>query len=194
MNTLGSGIKYQLHRANLAMTFLFLSGIDCYLVIPRQKGKTQSAIAIILWAYLFGTSNSEIMFLNKALTDANNNLARLKAQRDLLPAYMQSKELLDENGKIVKGTDNVQTIINPVQNNKIVTKPSASSKDKAKDIGRGNSQPIQMLDEVEFTNFIYEILMSSAPAYKTASYHAKRNRAVHCRLFLTTPKSQGRVA
>lgn len=46
---------------------------------------------------------------------------------------------------------------------------------------------IQFYDEVEFTPFIYNIIMASAPAYKTASAHAKRNRAVHGRVFITTP-------
>ena len=73
----GNGIPYQLHRANLAATFCFLMGIDHYLVIPRQKGKTQSTVAIINWAFLFGTSSSEMMFINKTQEDANNNLDRL---------------------------------------------------------------------------------------------------------------------
>lgn len=136
-----AGVRFQLNRGNLAMIFLFLSGIDSYTVLPRQKGKTQSAIAILLWAFIFGTSSSEFMFLNKTQEDANNNLERLKKQRELLPVFMQSREIINEIGKSEKGIDNVKSITNPVMGNKIVTKPKATSRESAKNLGRGNTQP-----------------------------------------------------
>lgn len=133
----GTGIPYQLNRGNLAATWCFVNGIDHYLVIPRQIGKTQSTIASLLWAFLFGTTNSEFMFLNKRQEDAVANLARLKAQRDLLPSYLQMKIEIDSDGKIAKGSDNVKSLSNLTTNNRIVVKPSASSDEKAESIGRG---------------------------------------------------------
>lgn len=179
----GSGIAYQLNRGNLASTFLYLLNVDHYLVLPRQIGKTMSTISILLWSFIFGTSTSEFMFINKSLEDANNNLGRLKAQRELLPAYLQSTEIINEEGKIVKGTNNVKSISNPVNKNKIVTKPSASSKMTADNIGRGNTQPIQYYDEVEFSPYIKTIIQAAGPAYNTASQNAKRNGGSFCRVF-----------
>lgn len=183
----GNGIPYQLHRANLAQTFCFLLGIDHYVVIPRQKGKTQSAIAIIDWAFLFGTTNSEIAFINKRSEDAINNLARLKAQRDLLPSYMQMKIAYDEDGDEVKERNNVKSLMNPTNKNRIVTKPSATSIQTADGIGRGNTQPIQYYDEVEFTPFIKTIIEAAGPAFVTAARNAKRNNSAYCRIFTSTP-------
>ena len=184
----GTGIPYQLHRANLAATFCFLNGIDHYLVIPRQKGKTQSTIATLLWAFLFGTTNSEFMFINKSQEDANNNLDRLKKQRELLPSYLQFRTLFDdETGKPLKEIDNVKSIYNPKLGNKIVAKPSASSIEKAENIGRGCTQPIQYYDEVEFTPFIKTIVEAAGPAFNTASRNAKRNNSAYCRIFTSTP-------
>lgn len=183
----GTSKPYLLHRANLATTFLFLMNIDHYLVIPRQKGKTVSTVSILLWAYLFGTSNSEFMFINKKLEDANNNLMSMKNLRDALPKYMQSKVMISDEGKIVKGRENVKSITNPVMKNRVVTKPSASSVASAEGIGRGNTQPIQYFDEVEFTPFILTIIQASGPAYKTASENARLNRAPYCRIFTSTP-------
>ena len=183
----GNGIPYQLHRANLAQTFCFLLGIDHYVVIPRQKGKTQSAIAIIDWAFLFGTTNSEIAFINKRSEDAINNLARLKAQRDLLPSYMQMKIAYDEDGDEVKERNNVKSLMNPTNKNRIVTKPSATSIQAADGIGRGNTQPIQYYDEVEFTPFIKTIIEAAGPAFVTAARNAKRNNSAYCRIFTSTP-------
>lgn len=183
----GNGIPYQLHRGNLSSTHCFLNGLDHYLVLPRQKGKTMSTLAVLNWAFLFGTTNSEFMFINKRQKDANNNLSRLKDLRDLLPKYLQFKVSFSEEGKALKGQDNVQTITNPTTNNKIETKPSARSVEAAEGIGRGCTQPVQYYDEVEFTPFIKTIIEAAGPAYNTASGNAKRNNAAYCRIFTSTP-------
>jgi len=183
----GTGIPYQLNRANLAATWCFLNGIDLYEVIPRQIGKTQSALAIIDWSFLFGTTNSEMMFLNKRQEDANDNLLRMKKQRDLLPKYLQFKVVYNDEGKKVEGDDNVKSLSNPTNNNKIIAKPSARSVEGAEGIGRGSTQPIQYCDEVEFTLFIKTIVEASGPAYLTASQNAKRNNAQYGRIFTSTP-------
>lgn len=183
----GTGIPYQLHRANLASTFCFLMGIDHYLVIPRQTGKTMSTMAILAWAFLFGTTSSEFMFINKQLKDATNNLQRLKEIREALPSYMRMEQIVTESGKVDKGLTNITAISNPVTKNKIVTKPSASSVEKANGLGRGCTQPIQYYDEVEFTPFIRTIAMAAGPAFNTASENAKRNNSAYCRIFTSTP-------
>lgn len=181
------GIPYRINRGNLAATFCYLNGLGHYLVLPRQIGKTQSSIAIMNWSFLFGTTNSEFMFINKKNEDALNNLKRLKEQRDLLPDYLQFKITLDEAGKVIKGSDNVKSLKNAINGNTIVTKPSARSEEHAEGIGRGSTQPIQYFDEVEFTPHIYTIVTASGPAYRTASENAKRNGAAYCRIFTSTP-------
>lgn len=181
------GIPFSLNRANLAMFWCGLNNIDSYLTIPRQIGKTQSAIALINWVFLFGTTNSEMMFANKRSEDAINNLNRLKEQRDLLPQFLQFKVALDNDGKMVKGTDNVKTLSNRANNNKIVTKPSAKSVESAEQIGRGNTQTVQYLDEVEFTDHIKTIMEAAGPAFATASRNAKRNNAATFRILTSTP-------
>ena len=182
-----TGKPYILNRGNLASTFCFLNHIDHYLVLPRQKGKTQSTVAIINWTFLFGTSSTEMMFINKQQADANNNLRRLKAQRDLLPPYMRMKELVMPDGKIDKGKDNVQSLYNPVNENMIVTKPRATSTEAAEGIGRGATQTVQYYDETEFTPFIKTIVEAAGPAFNTASQNAKKNNAAYCRVMTSTP-------
>ena len=161
----GGGDPFILHRANLAATYCFLHNINHYMVIPRQCGKTQSEIAILAWVYLFGTTNSEIAFINKTQKDANDNLTRLKQQKDLLPLYLQQKfKLVNGELKANQGKDNVQTIENALNMNRIVTKPSAKTVEAAENIGRGNTSPIQFYDEVEFTTHIGYILKAAGPA------------------------------
>lgn len=184
----GTGSKFILHRGNLAAIYCFLLNINFYMTIPRQTGKTQSVLAILLWTYMFGTTNSEMAFINKSQEDANNNLARLKAQKELLPVYMQQTFTFEDGEpKSNRGKDNVKTIQNPLNGNKIVAKPSARTKESAENIGRGNTSPIQYFDEVEFTPYVSRIISSSGPAYVQAAENALKNHAPYCRIFTTTP-------
>ena len=185
-----NGIPYKLNRANLAATWCFVNNIDHYLTIPRQVGKTQSIIANLTWAYLFGTSNSSFAFFATSQELASENLERLKAQRELLPPFLRLREecVIDA----ILGTrdneiDNVRKIYNPLTKNTIVTKPKASSKEAAIKLGRGNTLPITYSDETEFTDYIDEIIKASGPAFSTASENAKRNGAAYCRIFSSTP-------
>lgn len=43
------------------------------------------------------------------------------------------------------------------------------------------------MDEVEFTAHIHEIILASAPAFGKAASNAKRNKAVHGRILISTP-------
>ena len=97
----------------------------------------------------------------------------------------------DGEPKSNRGKDNVKTIQNPLNGNKIVAKPSARTKESAENIGRGNTSPIQYFDEVEFTSHIGYIIGASGPAFVQASKNAYRNHAPYCRVFITTPKTLG---
>ena len=185
----GGGIPFQLHRGNLAAIYCYLNNINFYFVIPRQCGKTQSMVSILLWTYLFGTTNSEMSFINKDQDAANTNLKRLKEQKDLLPEFMQQRyQFVDGVAKPSRGTDNIQKVENPINGNRIVTKPKATTLEAAEKVGRGNTSPIQFYDEVEFTNYIGVISKAAGPAYVEAARNAAKNNAPYCRIYITTPK------
>lgn len=192
----GSGIKYQLNRANLALTWCFINHIDNWTCIPRQIGKTQSIIANLNYAFLFGTTSSDMALFNKDKEASVENLERMKRQRELLPKYLQFKDvqITDEEGNKEKEIDNVYKIYNPITRNKVVVKSSARSKEHGNKIGRGNTLPITYMDEAEFMDWIAEILEAAGPAFLTASKNAERNHAAYCRIFSSTPKQiTGRV-
>lgn len=183
----GQGLKYQLNRGNLAATWCFVNNIDHYLVLPRQIGKTKSALENILWAFLF-SSNTKMMFLNKDGGASKANLKSLKDQRDLLPLYMQSKVVFNEDGekKTAKG-DNATYLEHPHNHNRITAFAPGASIDAADRTGRGLTQAIQYYDEVEFTKFIKTIIDCAGPAFNTASRNAATFGAPYCRIFTTTP-------
>lgn len=184
----GGGDRFVLHRANLAAIYCFLHNINHYVVIPRQCGKTVSEISILLWTYLFGTTNSEMSFINKSQRDANDNLTRLKLQKELLPLYLQQKfKLVDGNLKARQGRDAAQTLENALNGNRISTRPSAKTIEGAENIGRGTTSPIQFFDEVEFTTHIGYIIKASGPAFVSAAAKAAENHGPYCRIFISTP-------
>lgn len=189
----GGGCQYIIDRNNCAVWYCVLNGIDVYDSKPRQTGKTQNALAICNYAYHFGTQSTEIAFFNKKTEDAQMNLARMKSQRDMLPSYMHMKcafvaSEFDDEIRQLPETNNVKTMINPVNSNKIKTFPRATTKEGAMSLGRGNTCAMMLSDEFDFQKYNLEIINSSAPAYSRASENAENNGAMHARIFTSTPQ------
>lgn len=141
------GIPYKANRGNIAQAYLFLHGIDSWLCLPRQQGKTQSAIAIMNWAYSFGTADSTFIFVNKDGDASKENLKRMQAQIELLPEYLQFQRYTDVDGKITKAQKNATTMRHPVTNNSIKTRAKATSMESALSLARGLTAPILHFDQ-----------------------------------------------
>lgn len=183
----GTAVPYRANRGNIAQAWCIWKGYDSWLCIPRQKGKTQSALAMEAWMYSFGTTNSDFIFVNKDGPNAKKNLERLRDQLLLLPPYMQFPMYIDEDGTKVKHRMNATTMSHPVTNNSIIVKPQATSYDKALSLARGLTAPIIHFDEPEFTPHIKTIVENSVSTYEEAAKNAKKNHAMYGRIFTCTP-------
>lgn len=179
----GTSVPYKANRGNIAQAWCIYRGIDSWLCLPRQQGKTQSALAFQVWMYIFGTSNSTFIFINKDGDNAKTNLKRMQDIIDLLPEYMRCESILSEEGKRVKAKQNATEIGNPVNGNNVIIKPKATSYDSALSIARGLTAPILHFDEPEFTNHIKTIVSNSVSTFETAASNAKRNHAMFGRIF-----------
>lgn len=183
----GSGVRYKMHRGNMAMNYGFTLNWNMYIEFPRQNFKSISAVARLLWEFNFGTSNSEMMFINKKHEDSKMNLQRLKELREALPSYLQLKDTYDGMGKKTKHKDTVETLEHPYNKNKIRTLPAARTRTSANSLGRGCTQPRQWYDEHAFIPYIGIVYLSATPAFSTASLNAKRNGAPYGIIITTTP-------
>ena len=183
----GSPVRYKANRGNIAQAWCITKGLDSWLCLPRQQGKTMSALSFESWMYLFGTSNSQFIFINKSGPDAKENLNRLRQLIELLPEYMQCESVVSLDGTVTKGVKNATKIANPVNNNSVIIKAQATSRDKALSLARGLTAPVLHFDEPEFTNHIKTIISNSVATYMTASANAKRNGAMYGRIFTCTP-------
>jgi hypothetical protein len=183
----GGGVSFNIDRNSLASWYLFLNGIDHYDSKPRQRGKTQNAIAQINYAFHYGALSSQMLFFNKDEKQAGENLQRLKDQRDMLPKWMQMRTLTLEDGKVDKGKDNIKSYKCPVTNNEIKVMGKAISKEAAVKMGRGATAPIQYYDEFDFISFNIDIINAASFAYSTAASSARENHSLYGRIFTSTP-------
>lgn len=183
----GAGVRYKLHRGNLAMNFLFTLNYNFFVELPRQWFKTKSALVRYLWVFNFGTTNSEIMFMHKDHGGSKGNLKDLKDIRDMLPSYLQMSSPTTADGKKLRVVNTVVTLGNAFNKNRIVTFPSARSDDAADRLGRGCTQPIQYYDEFAFMPFNRTAYTAATPAFSRASANAKANNAPYGILITTTP-------
>jgi hypothetical protein len=188
----GAPVPFKANRGNIAQTWCVVHGIDSWLCLPRQQGKTQSILAVFGWAYSFGTNDSAFIFINKDGGNAKENLQRLKDQIDALPEYLHFDQILEEDEgtgkvKIVKAVKNATSMKHPITKNKIIIKSKATSYESALSLARGLTAPFLHFDEPEFTSHIKTIVENSVSTYETAARNAKSNGALYGRCFSCTP-------
>ena len=183
----GKPMMYKLTRANLALNFCMCLNLNVFEEIPRQQGKTGSVAIRLLYIYNFGTTNSKMAFLHKNMDGAKDNLQTLKDIRDMLPPYLIMKERVLADGKVDKGKNNTNEIVNPFNNNAIKAYASATNKAKAASLLRGKTLTLMWYDEYGFLPYNDVIYMNAAPAFKTAAMIAKQNGAPHGIVITTTP-------
>ena len=142
----GTSVPYKANRGNIAQAWCIWKGLDSWLCLPRQQGKTQSALAFQTWMYIFGTTNSQFIFINKDGDNAKTNLRRMLDQINLLPEYMRCESILTEDGKRTKAKQNATELGNPINGNSVIIKSKATSYDMALSIARGLTAPVQHFD------------------------------------------------
>lgn len=181
------GVPFILHRGNLAMLFCLMLNLNTSVILPRQTGKTQSALAWYMYLFNFGTNNAEISFLNKKFEDSKLNLSRIRAIRDLLPSYLKMDQVFASDGSKLKGRNSVETLQHPINNNRIKTVPSARDKTSAASLMRGRTTSIIYIDEYAFIKHNKIIYLNMVPAWNTAAHNAKQNHKPYGILITTTP-------
>lgn len=183
----GGTNQYKLHRGNLALTWCLLNNIDFFLELSRQNGKSISVDCGLLWLYNFGTTNATILMMNKDHAEAKSNLARIREMRSALPEYMRFDTKFNADNKELKILENKEDAINPKTHNKIITKPCATSKEKADKLGRGMTSSIQWYDEFAFLAYNMIIYTAASPAAGEAGRFAEEHGKPHCKMITTTP-------
>ena len=148
----GVPCHFKANRGNVASIWCTLHGIDSWLCLPRQQGKTVSILALLSWMYSFGTNDSKFIFINKDGDNAKSNLQILADIIECLPYYLHFEQVFEEDTstpgkmKVTKAKKNATSIKHPVTKNQIITKASAASYTKALSMARGMTSPILHFD------------------------------------------------
>lgn len=163
------GVQYRLDRGNMAFHFCTLYNLNIFLELPRQVGKTTSALIRYLYIYNFGSANSIITYLHKDMKASKENLNDTKRLRDMLPPYLQmAQEFSIVNGKKKKMPTTVEKIQNPITHNVINTLPSARNAMLASNLLRGKTITMLWADEWAFIKYNDIIYSNGMPALNTA--------------------------
>lgn len=163
-------------------------------MVVYEQGKTVSALCFQVWLYLFGTTNSKFIQINKDGDNAKSNLRTMVNIINGLPEYLRFKAFVDDDGKNHKAKENATMLANPITNNTVVTKSKATSYDMALSMARGLSAGLLHFDEPEFTNYIGTIVENSVSTFETASRNARKNNSVAARIFTCTPRLRNLIA
>jgi hypothetical protein len=121
----GGTVKFELHPGNLAITWAIFNNFDLICLLSRQRGKTISIAAALNYIYNFSTKNTNMLFANKSLGDAKNNLKRFKDITLHLPKFIQ--DALTDRGD----TDNLESVHSIQRNNKIDVNGQPISEEQA---------------------------------------------------------------
>jgi len=153
------GISYIANRGNLALSWLYLTHIDVFLIQPRQTGKSVSTDCIMIWLMYFGSRGNNVSLLTKGDLRAEN-IKRIKAMRDLLPSYLISRDRKDP--------DNSEWIGYAALKNSYKAAIAQGNVTAANNIGRGITTATIHIDEGPFLSFVDVTIPAALNATTTA--------------------------
>lgn len=170
-------VRYELNLGNLALSWACVNNLNSFTVMPRQTGKTFSAMVVLAWVLLFGGKNTEMILFAQQQINVVNNLNRIKSVKRELPTYLQLSNNKDKNGSVVDFK---------ALGNSIMTQAPGRSAESADNRGRGLSKPVAQYDEFGFINFIKEQYQASILAQTTIARTAEKAGLPHFVSITTT--------
>ena len=183
---IGGGTEFKLNRGNLAYLWACSLNISCYMILPRQTGKTWAAIADCAWTHQF-VRGSGILHFNKNQGDANMNLRRMQDAIRMLPMYLQHSNYDNLDPRDKRRVKNNEKSIRNAIDATIEAMASAGNEAKADALARGKTASKVWFDELAFIFFNEAIYTAATPAFEKAREVAMRNEVPFNITITTTP-------
>ncbi len=174
----GDPISFGLHRGNMAMAWCYCSHIDFNGTMPRQMGKTISAIALSCWVTYISGWKMNIGMLTHSDKLIQENVKRIKDMRDGLPSY-----LINRSGDDV---DNKQGLDYKSLHNGYLTFVGREDKLAANRVARGSTFPTLHIDETAYIPNIRITFPTIMTTTNAARISAKLNGQMYSSLYTTT--------
>lgn len=170
--------SFRANRGNLAAFWLYFNHIDFCLIQPRQTGKSFSIDTLATYLIYVAMRNSYVSALTKDNELRVANVERIKAIRDTLPPYLNSKTRSD--------CDNTHMIECKKYDNTYSTNVSQNSESSANNLGRGLTSPTMLIDEPPFINYMDLVIPAMLSSGNAARDKARDAGAYYGNIFTTT--------
>lgn len=171
-------LRFRCNRAVLSLIWSFMSNIDVALIMPRQTGKSVTVDGLEIWLLCFGLKKDELFLFTKDTELRKRNIKRIKSTLSLLPRWL--------NPTCKKDLDNTEVVTMVAKGNLLKTAVGQQQKDRANNIGRGETLPFIHVDEgptIPNVQISLPVLLAAGGAAKE---NAKLVNTPHGSIFTTT--------
>lgn len=167
------------NRANIPLIYFFLCHIFIILIQIRQTGKSATTDAIKAYALYFGTLRTCITFLTNSNRNRLESVERIRTYESLFPSYLRMISSDDINNQ-------ERIFLKSSTLNRYETAVAQQVEEAAKMVHRGNTSPIQHLDEFAYIVNLKHSLSSMLSAGNTARDQAAAAGSLYGTILSTT--------
>ncbi len=175
----GATTYMEANRANIPLIFFFLCHIFIILIQIRQTGKSATTDAIKAYALYFGTLRTCITFLTNSNRNRLESVERIRTYESLFPSYLRMISSDDINNQ-------ERIYLKSSVLNRYETAVAQQVEEAAKMVHRGNTSPIQHLDEFGYIVNLKHSLSAMLSAGNTARDQAKDSGSLYGTILSTT--------
>lgn len=174
-----TGVNFIANRGNIAYIWNFFNHTTSMLIMPRQTGKSVVSDSVDVYTLIAGGTNLSIFLFTKDNGLRVKNINRIKDIFSILPWYLNPRDKSDSN--------NTENITVNVFNNRLDTGVGQNTTSGAMNTARGLTSSLLKVDEGPFIPNVKISLMAAIPATSAARENAKKNGALYCTTYTTTP-------
>ncbi len=171
-------IRFKANRGIIAMYWCFMAGVDPFLLMPRQTGKSAGTDVLMIYILFIYCVNTPVNLITKDHKLRVSNIERLKGIRDLLPEYLYLRNRLD--------ADNTEMITCTRLGNRYTTSVARNDFQSADRLGRGLTVPIIHIDEIAYISLIGVSLPVALAAGSAARDLAREQNQPYGNIYTTT--------
>lgn len=175
----GATTFLEANRANIPLFFFFFCHIFIILIQIRQTGKSATTDAIKAYALYFGTLRTCITFLTNSNRNRLESVERIRTYESLFPTYLKmiSPDDINNQERIYLKSSTL---------NRYETAVAQAVEEAAKMVHRGNTSPLQHIDEFAYINNLKLSLSSMLSAGNAARDQAAEAGSLYGTILSTT--------
>ena len=156
---------FEANRSNMFMYWTILNGVNPYIILIRQGGKSYAMDVWKAWMYELRLAGCNGSIITKDEGLRSQNMERLRKICNEIPGWMR--------GRTLKDAANSEVYKIPMRENFIRAWIASSSPENADKICRGQSDTTQNWDEIAYLNNFQISLSSAGPAGARARWDAE---------------------